>query len=311
MRGMNRKALLLLAFALAAHAAAAGPLRGRMSARRPLAENNDLDDERGSMHVTLPAGVTVVRDVAYGNDPAQRLDVYLSGKPHNAPVIVMVHGGGWRRGDKGLQTVVENKVARWVPHGFLFISVNYRLLPAANPLEQSKDVAKAIAFAQQRAAEWGGDRDRFILMGHSAGAHLVALLAAAGTVKALGAVILDSAALDVPQTMTSRHLRLYDEAFGRDRALWRAASPYHNLAKSGPPMLAVCSSRRADSCPAAHQFIDLATSNGRKGSVLEKDFSHKEINELLGADPAYTAAVESFLRGLDGTVAQFLGGAGR
>src|SRR5438105_1576224 len=82
--------------------------------------------------------------------------------------------------------------------------------------------AGAIAFAQSQAGLWGGDPKRFVLMGHSAGAHLVALVAAGARTATKpqpwrGAVLLDSAAFDVTTLMTHRHFGLYDHAFGGDR----------------------------------------------------------------------------------------------
>src|SRR5205085_12599850 len=104
----------------------------------------------------VPDNVRVIRDVAYGTDPLQKLDVYIPPNAKNAPVIFMVHGGGWNRGDKSSKTVVENKLAHFASRGFLFISVNNRLLPT-DPIQQAKDVARALAFAQSKAAAWGGD----------------------------------------------------------------------------------------------------------------------------------------------------------
>ena len=250
----------------------------------------------------LPAGTRVVRDVAYGGDPRQRFDVYAPPHAQGAPVIVMVHGGGWRRGDKAMSGVVANKVAHWVPQGVVVISVDYRLLPDASPLVQAQDVARALALAQRRAAEWGGDPDRFVLMGHSAGAHLVALLAARPELaKAQGArpwrgtVSLDSACLDVVQTMRGPHFRLYDEAFGSDPAVWLAASPLQQMHAAPAPLLLVCSSRRLDSCPQSHAFAAKAQSLGGQAQVLEEDLSHAEINRSLGQPSDYTAKVDGFL----------------
>lgn len=255
------------------------------------------------------AGERVIRDVPYGDDARQRMDVYLPQQSRHAPVIFMVHGGAWRLGDKDARTVVENKRERWVPRGFIFVVVNYRMLPDAAPLEQARDVALAIAAAQAQAASWGSDPRKFIVIGHSAGAHLVALLSAspkiaeeAGAKPWLGAVLLDSAALDVAAIMQARHLRLYDRAFGTDPAYWKAASPLQQLSAAAPPLLAVCSARRGDSCPQAHRFADKAKSLGLRAAVLEEDLSHREINELLGVDGAYTEAVERFMAGLDESV---------
>jgi acetyl esterase/lipase len=226
----------------------------------------------------------------------QRFDVYIPPHAHDAPVIFMVHGGGWRLGDKESPAVVDNKMQHWTAKGFLFISVNNRLLPEATPLEQANDVALALAMAQRRAKEWGGDPAKFVLVGHSAGAHLVALVSASRTPSWRGSVFLDSAALDVPRIMEARHLPLYDEAFGANAAQWRAASPYHALHGPIAPVLAVCSSRRLLSCAQAHEFVRAAQSAGTKdASVLEENLSHREINETLGEDSAYTRAVDAFL----------------
>lgn len=275
------------------------------------------DSAEGGGNITryaLPSDVRVFTDVAYGPAARQRMDVYLPARQiTGAPVILMVHGGAWRLGDKGMRSVVDNKVARWVSRGFILISTNYRLLPEADPEEQAHDVAQALALAQSRAAEWGADAAKFILMGHSAGAHLVALLTASpaaalkqGARPWLGAVALDSAAFDVAQVMAGRHLPLYDRAFGKDPAFWRPVSPLHQLSTTAYPLLAVCSTERADPCPQAHGFERKAASLGVRVVVLEQDLSHLEINQSLGLDSGYTQAVEAFMGPLDPAVQQAL-----
>lgn len=239
------------------------------------------------------AAQRVIRDVPYGAAPLQRFDVYAPPNAHGAPVIVMVHGGGWRRGDKSMSRMVDNKAAHWVPKGYVFISINYRL--DVDALEQSRDVARSLDAVQKRAAEWGGDRKKIVLMGHSAGAHLVALVGVTTPAPILGTVVLDSAALDVPTVMQSRHFRFYDDAFGSDPAKWRAASPFHAATKKSAPMLIVCSSRRATSCTQAHAFVNKLTTFGTRASVLEENLSHREINEELGEGSAYTSDVDAFL----------------
>ncbi len=262
----------------------------------------------------LPAGTRIIRDVAYGSDNLQRFDVYAPAHAKAAPVIFMVHGGGWAFGDKGARNVVENKVKRWLPRGFLLISVNNRLLPGTDPLGQARDVASALAAAQQKATTWGGDRSKFILMGHSAGAHLIALVSAspqlakeAGASRWLGSVLLDSAALDINQIMQLPHFDLYDRAFGKDPAFWKAVSPIDLLSQATPPILAVCSSKRRVSCPQATRFVNKATGLGTRASVLREDLTHGEINQYLGTVGAYTDAVEDFMRTLDPGVAGLLG----
>ncbi len=281
----------------------AGPVMDRMAERRE-ARQNALTAAQSPAH----------KDVAYGSDPSQTLDVYVpTTAVRGAPAIFMVHGGAWAIGDKASSQVVRHKAARWLPRGLLFISVNYRMLPNADPLEQARDVARALAFAQQHAASWGGDAGRFVLMGHSAGAHLVSLLAAnpdlareQGAKPWLGTVSLDSAAFDVPAIMKARHARLYDRAFGQDPDFWAASSPLHQLKQAQAPLLAVCSSRRDDACPQAQGFADKAKALGMRVTVLPQDRSHAEINNELGEPGAYTEAVEDFLRSLDERLAQAL-----
>lgn len=226
----------------------------------------------------------------------------------------MVHGGGWRIGDKAMGRVVQEKVNRWVPKGFILISANYRMLPAAPVSAQARDVQAALVAAQQRASTWGGDSGRFILMGHSAGAHLVALLNAhapqaqrEGAVPWLGAVALDSAVMNVPAAMRARHLRLYDDAFGSDPAHWAALSPFHQWTVGAPPLQMVCSTQRADQpCAQAKAMARHVRSQGGRAEVLPQPLSHGEINARLGLDSDYTRAVETFMGSLDAEVARHL-----
>jgi acetyl esterase/lipase len=246
----------------------------------------------------------VLRDVPYGADARQTMDVYLPEAPASnpAPVVFLVHGGAWRAGDKRNSHVVDNKAQRWVHKGLVLISVNNRLLPEADPLDQVRDVAKALASAQHHARAWGADPGQFVLMGHSAGAHLVGLLSASATLGPqagaqawLGSVLLDSAALDVPGVMHKRHLKLYDPAFGTDPEFWRAVSPVHQLHARAKPMLAVCSSRRAEACEQAQSFARQATALGVRVQVSAQDLSHGEINKNLGLEGSYTDTVEAFM----------------
>lgn len=104
------------------HAAVAGSIRDPLVDQTAAQKSSvSLEDSESSEGVgTLPQGVKVLRDIPYGNSGKQRMDVYLPRDARKqAPVIFMVHGGGWRTGDKALRAVVENKMARWVPRGFI------------------------------------------------------------------------------------------------------------------------------------------------------------------------------------------------
>ncbi|NYE58927.1 acetyl esterase/lipase [Duganella sp. 1224] len=295
MSGRRAPALLLLMLLLALSAPASAQLR------------LEMDEGGASAPFALPAGARLLADQPYGADARQRYDVYLPRNAAQAPVIFMVHGGAWRSGDKANARVVQNKVGRWTARGIIVVSVNYRLLPGASVATQAADVAAALAAAQAQAASWGGDRGKFVLMGHSAGAHLVALLASApppaGVTPWLGAVALDSAAMDLPALMARRHFPLYDRAFGGDAEDWRKLSPVARLRPGAAPLLAVCSSRRQDACAQADAYAAQAHTLGVRVQVLPQNLSHLEINATLGQPGPYTDAVETFLAGLDAAFA--------
>jgi acetyl esterase/lipase len=293
----------------------AAPLAGDAAARHePRAESADSTEmETDSTTlvgrrsaVALPADVEVRQDLVYGPEPRHRLDVYIPRGAQSAPIVFMVHGGGWMFGDKRAGNVVNAKVARWAPRGYILVSPNYRLSRSPKVMEQAEDVGRALAFTQANAASWGGDPARVALMGHSAGAHLVALLTAApqiataqGAKPWIGTVALDSAALDVVDVMENKHPRFYDRVFGSDRSFWESVSPFHRLSGAPvAPILLVCSSRRADSCPRSKAFAAKAEAAGGRATVLAVDLSHGEVNATLGLDSDYTRSVDAFMRSL-------------
>jgi arylformamidase len=244
----------------------------------------------------------IIPNVQYGSDDLQKIDIYAPNGAKNAPVIVMVHGGGWAMGDKSNPNVVKNKGEYFLSHGFVFVSVNYRMLPKADPITQANDVASALAYVQKYIARWNGDPDKIILMGHSAGAHLVALLSADSSIATAqgarlwqGSVFLDSAALDVSAIMTHPHFSFFNDAFGRDPKYWDKASPITHLTKQGIPALAVCSSQRILSCPEAEKFAAKARTLNVSVTVLPQNLTHEEINETLGLPGDYTKAVDGFI----------------
>jgi acetyl esterase/lipase len=252
--------------------------------------------------IKLPEGVHLQANIAYGEAPEQRMDVYLPSNAVDAPVIFIVHGGAWVIGDRKSSTVVTNKMTKWVQQGLIFISVGYRMVPQVDPLTQANDVARALAFAQSQAAAWGGNASRFVLMGHSAGAHLVSLLAADpqiahqwGATPWLGTVSLDSAVYDVPKIMSGPHPSFYDTAFQDDPTYWRDASPYHRLEAAGAAMMLVCSTQRRNACAQENSFAEKFRSLGGTVTVYPINLSHREINDTLGLSNAYTEDVEEFL----------------
>lgn len=251
-----------------------------------------------------PDDIRRLDDLPYGPDARQRMDVFLPAAPQRAPMLLMVHGGAWMVGDKSMSRAVDAKVAHWVgERGYIVVSINYRMVPNVDVQAQARDVARALAAVQARAAEWGGDASRVVLMGHSAGAHLVALLSADPTRAAAegpgpwrGAVVLDSAAIDTVTLMSRRHLRFYDRVFGADPAYWRSVSPTTALTPRALPTLVVCSTlRRDDSCGQATVFVDRARALGATSALLPQALDHADVNGELGRPGAYTASVDAFI----------------
>jgi len=258
------------------------------------------------------ASFNVIEDVAYGASPWQTMDVYLPPDLGEAapPVIVMVHGGAWMSGDKRTEDVVANKAAHWLERGYVFISVNYRLWPDADPVAQAQDVARALATAQGMAGMWGGNPpaggpDRFVLMGHSSGGHLVSLLAADPAIASAkgakpwhGTIVLDAGSYDIVEIMGRGHARFYDQAFGADPAYWKTASPIHRLSATPAPMLLVCSDLGGRSCGQARAFADAVTRHGGRAEVLPVKLRHMPLNADLGLPGGYTDGVDAFLKSL-------------
>jgi acetyl esterase/lipase len=120
-------------------------------------------------------GIAIERDIAYGGDPKQTLDVYVAeehGAP--APVVVFVHGGGFTGGDKHGTYQPDNMTLWAARQGMVGVNINYRLAPDHPWPAGAQDLAAAIAWTRANIARYGGDPDRIILWGHSAGANHVA-----------------------------------------------------------------------------------------------------------------------------------------
>jgi len=313
MNPVRRRLLLALPGATASFPLQAGTrsetFRERMQRRRQASDSEDeaalegRDSPRGGPQ--LPRGARVLKDIAYGSEDQQKLDVYIPAQAKQAPILFMVHGGAWMFGDKVQGAGLDNKIARWLPLGYVLVSINYRMSRSPDPLLQADDVGRALAYTQAHATEWGADPARVLVMGHSAGAHLVSLVTADQSIATrqgagpwMGTVALDSAALNVVEIMEGKHYGFYDRVFRDDRKLWMAASPYHRLTGVPRPMLMVCSSKRSDSCPKADAFAAKANQMGGKVTVFRVDLGHGGVNAELGKPSTYTDAVQGFMRSL-------------
>jgi len=256
-----------------------------------------------------PGGETI----SYGSNALQTLDIWRAMDATGpAPLVVFVHGGGWKRGSK------DNATGRYKPmhypgEGYAFASINYRLVPDATVEQQAADVAGAVKALIDRAAALGIDRRRIVIMGHSAGAHLVALvgtdetyLRGAGLSFAdiAGVIPIDGAAYDVPaQTKDGPPImqKTYAQAFGTDPARQKALSPTLQAAAPNAPKFLLLHVQRPDGVRQAEALDKALTAGGsevERGSFPGEGLQgHADINRRLG-DPAYapTATVDAWLK---------------
>lgn len=263
--------------------------------------------ERGASAPPTPG----TRELAYGADPKQRLDLLVPPGAKRAPLLLFVHGGGWSIGDK--RTGAGAKASHFSAQGWAFASANYRLVPQATVEQQAADIAAAIAWARGNAATHGLDPDKIVLMGHSAGAHLVALigtdpryLAAAGVpigaVK--GVVLLDGAGYDIAGQMArpgNPVAGMYDAAFGKDPARQKALSPtLHAAAPNVARWLILPIDRRDDSKAQSEGLAAALRPAGALAKVVAvPGESHASLNKGLGEDGDFaTGEVDRFLAGL-------------
>jgi acetyl esterase/lipase len=127
----------------------------------------------------LGPGITVERNIDYAEGKPEdadkhRLDIYLPAERKNSPVLMFVHGGYWRQGDRAQYAFLGNRFAE---AGYVVAMPSYRLMPANPHPAQIEDVAAAFAWTHENISKYGGDPARIIVAGHSAGGHLASLLA--------------------------------------------------------------------------------------------------------------------------------------
>jgi acetyl esterase/lipase len=253
--------------------------------------------------------------LSYGVDPLQAVDYWAAPSP-NAPLVVFVHGGGWKRGDKRMMDG-SDKLDHWRAQGYAVASVNYRLVPEATVEEQAADVASAVAHLKTRSGSLGFDPGRIALVGHSAGAHLVALV---GTDPAYlqgaglsfadidGVVPLDGAAYDVAAQMTEgpriMH-RTYRAAFGIDPGRQARLSPTNHAGAPNAARFLILHVEREDGERQSEALAAALRAGGTRAEVQGFAGSglrgHAQINREMG-DPEYpaTAALDRFLAGIFG-----------
>ncbi len=297
---------------LAAKAAELSPeCRGQIRAR--------MEQRRGAAGAGAGAGaaagerrVPPSQTLYYGSDSLQALDLWLPAGAKKAPLVLFVHGGGWKSGSKNNATG-RALPAHMLEQGYAFASIDYRLVPRNTVEEQAGDVAAALAHVLKRADDLGIDRSRVVITGHSAGAHLVALvgtderyLKAAGLSFADidGVMPNDGAAYDVAAQIAGAGpmmLATYSQAFGTDPARHKALSPVAQAAAPNAPAFLLLHVERSD---AAAQSRTLAEALRKAGADAEVAAfpgkglgGHMGINRRLGRkDYAATVVMDNWLK---------------
>jgi acetyl esterase/lipase len=255
-------------------------------------------------------------DIAYAS-PAhalQKLDIYAPAGAKNLPVVFWIHGGGWQTGDK---SQVQMKPQFFMEKGFVFVSTNYRLLPEVDMKTIIADVALAIHWVHDHIAEYGGDPKRLLVMGHSAGAQLAAIvsiddryLKTEGLPLTIikGCVPVDGDKFDVPAIIETAETRRrvhglpqakvgHREKFGNSPEKHRDFSAVTHVAKGKniPPFLIVHVAEHPDTTAQA-QRLGAALKGAEIPVTLYggRETTHNKINADLGLsdDPGTKALVE-------------------
>ena len=267
---------------------------------------------------TAAQAQTIKRDVPYaGVDDAKRtLDVYAPAGAKDLPVVFWIHGGGWQAGDK---TDVKLKPQAFMDKGFVFVSINYRLLPAVDMGTLTRDVAKAFRWVEDHIAEYGGDPTRVLVGGHSAGAQLAALIciderylkAESVSFQVLkGCVPVDGDTYDVPAIIELAETRWrlhgmppskfgHREKFGNDPPKHRDFSAVYHVSKDKgiPPFLILHVAGHPDTSAQAFRLGAVLKEAGVPVRVFgARDSEHTKLNDDLGrADDPATKALYEFV----------------
>ena len=258
------------------------------------------------------------RDIPYAEPAIERqvLDVYSPVNAKGLPVVFWIHGGGWQTGDK---TAVQTKPQAFVDRGFVFVATNYRLLPNVEMGVINRDIAKSIHWVHDHIAEYGGDPKRLLVMGHSAGAQLAALictddryLKAEGLSLSIikGCVPVDGDTYDVPAIITTAETRRtvhgqpqakfgHREKFGNDPEKHRDFSAVTHVAKDKgiPAFLILYVNDHPDNSAQAQRLGNVLKDAGIPTKVFgAQETNHSRINVNLGtADDPSTKALFEFV----------------
>jgi acetyl esterase/lipase len=247
-------------------------------------------------------------EIAYGGDARQKLEFTPAARPA-APLVLFIHGGAWSLGDMAM---AGHMAAHFHQRGYAFASVDYRLVPDANPQQQAEDVAASLARLLGDARRLGIDPNRVMIMGHSAGAHLAALVGTDPAYLAVhrlpistigGVVLLDGAGYDVAAQLryAGPLLRsLYHRAFGDDPAFQARVSPIAQAASPNAGRFLIFHiASRADSGAQSERLGAMLRGAGTPAEVVSVDGSHADIFRQFG-QPGHraTALTDAFAEAL-------------
>jgi acetyl esterase/lipase len=251
----------------------------------------------------------VQRGIPYAEPKNERqmLDVYAPTKGKNLPVVVWIHGGGWRRGDKA---DVHNKPQAFADKGFILVSISYRFVPNVTVDQIAGDVAKAIRWTHDHARDYGGDPNAIIVAGHSAGAQLAALVCTDDRyLKAeklsfsiiKGCVPVDGDTYDVPMQITTveeKRAKSYRMTFG-DEASQKNLSAVTHVAKGKniPPFLILHVADHPETKAQSQRLVKVLEAAGISAKAYPAEGkNHTTINNDLGlADDRPTQEMFGFL----------------
>lgn len=252
------------------------------------------------------ASARVSGTVVYGSHPRQQVDLFMPDNPMGeATLVFYIHGGGWSRGN---HRMVDAKPAHFTAQGHVFASAGYRVLPDAPVEQQAADLGAALRAVRAQAEDYGFDPARIVLMGHSAGAHLAALVAtdpqyagdAFGALR--GVVLIDGGGYDIALALTMPEMEaplIYRDVFGTDPARHKALSPLtHVGGRDVPNWLVLHVAERAATTRQAGIFAAALTKAGRSATIVPlAGTNHMRINREIGTDAgsAQTQAIDAFL----------------
>ena len=216
-------------------------------------------------------GIAAARDLAYGPHERHRLDVFRPAAPGPRPVVLFIHGGAFTRGRKSMDGEIYDNVLYWFARqGFVGVNVEYRLAPEIAYPAGAIDVADAVAWVVSNIADFGGNPDEILLIGHSAGGtHVGTYLldprlgrAPAPAIK--GAVFLSSRlrADAHPENPNAKNVKAY---FGEDQATFEERSPMTYAARCRWPVFIATAEHenRFLDVYGAEFFFKLAAARGR------------------------------------------------